>query len=355
MNKEEFKKTQPVAFRLLSRTLKSRNISHAYLLHGPKGSPKEEIALLFVQSLYSEHPDEDGFACQSCPSCLQTAAETNPDFYWVHSGGMRKSKPLTRKQIEEAWKQRKLDPGGTPDKKSARYRILKDDILKLQETFSCTSALDRYRSYILEQYEAATQEASNSLLKFLEEPDPGLVGILTADDTAAILPTIVSRCQLIPVRPASKKQMEENFLQIIDDLLLAKTFAQAGYSQSSVQKLLQEEPVFTVRDAAQEYWKNRGSHMALVHLQLDTFSKKSKEQDSALTYPMVKLFFELLLTLSMQEEISLPLVRQRSILLESLDALQRPVDLALLIDHACLQIMMSTRKMRGMNFDRTVR
>lgn len=80
MNKEEFRKNQPVAYRVLSHALKSNSLSHAYLLSGAQGAPLSQCALLLAQSVLCENPDEDGLACQKCTSCQQVERQEHPDF-----------------------------------------------------------------------------------------------------------------------------------------------------------------------------------------------------------------------------------------------------------------------------------
>ena len=82
MDKATFKKNQPVVYRTLSRALKQARIAHAYMFAGPKSAETKEAALLFVQSLFCPHPDEDGFACMTCPSCRRYAARESIDVEW---------------------------------------------------------------------------------------------------------------------------------------------------------------------------------------------------------------------------------------------------------------------------------
>ena len=72
----------------------------------------------------------------------------------------------------------------------------------------------RYRIFLIAQAERMTPQAANSLLKLLEEPPPSWVFILTANDTSLLLPTLVSRCQRVRLRPfgedALKKLLEKS-------------------------------------------------------------------------------------------------------------------------------------------------
>ena len=144
MNKEYLKKAQPIVYQTLSNALKNKRVANAYLFHGPKGSSKLETAILFAQSIVCEHTDNDGFACQECESCKRIENEESLDYMIVSND-----------------------------------RIKKKDIVDLQAFFESTSAgKQNARIYILDHYDKATPDASNSLLKFLEEPSEGIYGIL---------------------------------------------------------------------------------------------------------------------------------------------------------------------------------
>ena len=192
MNKEYLKKAQPVVYQTLSNALKNQRVANAYLFHGPKGSSKLETAILFAQSIVCEHTDNDGFACQECESCKRIENEESLDYMIVSND-----------------------------------RIKKKDIVDLQTFFESTSAgRQNARIYILDHYDKATPDASNSLLKFLEEPSEGIYGILIADEKSNVLPTIQSRCQAIHFKPESCEHLllentsEEN----------AKMLAESGYT-----------------------------------------------------------------------------------------------------------------------------
>lgn len=77
--------------------------------------------------------------------------------------------------------------------------ILKDDILKLRESFMTYSLVNKNKVYIIQEAEKMNLYASNSLLKFLEEPSPNIFAILITSNINEVLPTIRSRCQVLMV------------------------------------------------------------------------------------------------------------------------------------------------------------
>ncbi|MBF0580489.1 hypothetical protein IM774_12085 [Erysipelotrichaceae bacterium RD49] len=331
IDKKLFKEQQPVAFRTLSNALKSDRLSHAYLFYGPGGATKSRIALLLTQSISCKHCDEDGFACQECTSCKQIERDENPDVYWLRPGGLRQTKPLSRKELTAWWKNELVV------REQKTWRIKKEDILAIQEAFAAGAITNAdHQTYILEQYDAATPSASNSLLKFLEEPKSNLTGILTVDELSNVLPTIVSRCQLIPFRARSRAALVNELEEMIDDSELVEILAWSEYDLNRAGSLLEEEAAFEIRDAAQAFWPNRTKHTALVDLQLGVFAK-----DAHPSRPAVEFFLHCLLYyLEKDQTMDLMHLDLRMILLEGIDALRLPLDPALLLE----RIANGTRK-----------
>lgn len=173
MNKQQLKKEQPIAYRTLSHALKHDKLAHAYLFHGPLGTPKAAFAELLAQSILCANRDEDGFACEICTDCRRIKEHQMTDFIYL-------------------------------DGSSAS--IKKESILKLQHEFSKTGLeYTGKKIYVINRAENATVDALNALLKFLEEPNGQMAAILICDQMERLLPTIISRCQLIPFHPLSRQ------------------------------------------------------------------------------------------------------------------------------------------------------
>ncbi|MCL4463927.1 MAG: DNA polymerase III subunit delta' [Firmicutes bacterium] len=148
--------------RSLRAALSSGNLAHAYLFCGPEGIGKKTLAKVFSAALVCQRSMEE--PCGSCPDCNKSKTLSHPDIHWI---------------VPEGKKSLKI--GQTREIKRAAY-------FKPHEA--------RYQVFIVEQAETLTAEAANSLLKLLEEPPPLAVFILLATSPAALLPTVVSRCQL---------------------------------------------------------------------------------------------------------------------------------------------------------------
>jgi len=159
---------QEKAKRLLRRAARGGRLAHAYLLHGPAGVGKKSLARAFGNYLNCLNPTPEGDACRLCSSCRKLASGNHPDRLLI-----------------------------VPD--GAAIKIAQIRELKRALTFPPLEAT--YRVTILTEVQSMRREAANSLLKLLEEPPPGNQLFLTGDSAGEILPTILSRCQQIPMIP----------------------------------------------------------------------------------------------------------------------------------------------------------
>lgn len=138
--------------------------AHAYLLHGPKGSGKRQLAELFAQFLLCQQPQADA-ACGQCRACKLYASDTHPDML----------------RVEPA------EPG---------KGILIAHVRELVAGIQQTAQQGGRQVVIVDPAEVMTIESANALLKSLEEPSAGTVFLLISDQLSFLLPTIKSRCVL---------------------------------------------------------------------------------------------------------------------------------------------------------------
>ena len=90
--------------------------------------------------------------------------------------------------------------------------IKKKHIENIQETFKKSSLEGKAKVYILKNVEKTTKEAMNALLKILEEPTECIYAIFTTKNINRILPTIISRCQVIELKPDNKEVLKEKLI-----------------------------------------------------------------------------------------------------------------------------------------------
>jgi DNA polymerase-3 subunit delta' len=159
---------------LLKGALASERVAHAYLLTGPSQIGKRSLALDFAQALNCLDEEKP---CGQCLACSKIAHGSHPDV-----------------QVIEG-------EGGT---------IKIDQMRTLRRGAALFPLEGRWKVYIIRQMEQATIEAANCLLKTLEEPPPHVVLMLTASEAEALLPTIVSRCQVINLRPLTTETVQRS-------------------------------------------------------------------------------------------------------------------------------------------------
>lgn len=170
MLKDQLKKQQPIVYRALENALRNDRVMNAYLFSGPYGTMKDEAALLLAQSIFCH--ESDGLACEECNTCRRVREGVYTDLIILDG----KKKAVSKEMVDH-----------------------------IQEEFSKTSleGKEGRRVYIIQNAETASISAQNSMLKFLEEPGSGVTAILTTDNINRLLPTIISRCTVLPFLPMS--------------------------------------------------------------------------------------------------------------------------------------------------------
>ena len=163
---------QAPAVRLFRRALATGRLAQTYLLVGPEGTGKETCALAVVRELFCEFRE----ACGGCRACGKLERGVHPDFLVLRPRG----ESIRIAQVREA-------------EEFLRFRPLEAPV----------------RVVLIPEAERLTPEAANALLKSLEEPPPYAHFLLTAVSAESLLPTIVSRSQVVRFRPLPPELIEE--------------------------------------------------------------------------------------------------------------------------------------------------
>jgi len=178
---------QPKAVKLLSRALAGNRLAHGYLFNGPDGVGKTTTALALAAYLFCEAV-KDERPCGLCSGCLKFSSGNHPDFITIRPDG-------------------------------AAIKI--DQIRALKKALRFSPFEAGMRVVLLEDVQTMKREAGNSLLKILEEPPPDNLLLLVASDSEPILPTVISRCQVIPFVPLSPDEAT-TVIQAIDPQLTSE-------------------------------------------------------------------------------------------------------------------------------------
>ncbi len=183
----------------------SGRISHNLLFAGPKGSGKLPLAIAFAQFLLCENPG-DTDSCGACRSCKRIANLEHPDLHLVYPVIKKKStdKPKSDDFIDTFRELFKSQPYFSyidwvvklnAENKQAGIFVSENEALI--HKLSLKSYGGKYKIFIFWMMEKVNMETANKLLKALEEPPENTIFLLISDRTELILPTIISRSQLI--------------------------------------------------------------------------------------------------------------------------------------------------------------
>ena len=150
---------QELAYSLFMNDIKNNCVTHAYLIDENNFSQAYDMVLSFVKAILCDNiEDETSSLCK------------------------------------------RIDEGNYPELKiispDGQY-IKKQQIIDLQQEFSRTAVEGKKRIYIIRDCEKMKTETANSMLKFLEEPEDGIIAILMTNNLNNVLSTIISRCKIV--------------------------------------------------------------------------------------------------------------------------------------------------------------
>ncbi len=164
-----------MAIYALKQDLGQGRLASSYLFLGPDGIGKRKTAIALAKAMNCQKGQLD--SCDGCPSCLKIDAQNHPDVHWI-------------------------SPTNTDS-------IKIEDIRQLKKEIGLRPYEGRRKVFIIDNAHQLGAEASNALLKILEEP-PGEVSIILVSAKSALLfKTIVSRCRIIRFYPLARSGLAE--------------------------------------------------------------------------------------------------------------------------------------------------
>jgi len=172
---EKYKNVQSVFYNYITLSLKNDKFSHAYLIETNGVSYANELAISLAKFLVCNGKENKDM-------CNLIDNNNYPGFMII----------------------------------DGENGIKKEDILNLQKLFSLKSVDDRRMVYLIKDVTLLNKYSANSLLKFLEEPEGNVIAILLCDSAMNVIPTIVSRCQLVTLIN-DNKYLESIFISLYDE------------------------------------------------------------------------------------------------------------------------------------------
>lgn len=198
---------QESTVKALSNAVQSGRIMHAYLFCGPRGTGKTSSARIFAKSLNCVN-GPTVTPCGKCAGCLDVINSTPVDVIEIDAASNRSV----------------------------------DDARNILEKVQYAPLHGKYKIYIIDEVHMLTNEASNALLKTLEEPPENVIFILATTESHKVLETIVSRCQRYDFRRITTADIVKRLdfiaksenIQITDEALLAIAKNAAGGMRDAV-------------------------------------------------------------------------------------------------------------------------
>lgn len=160
----EFKDVQPLVYNLFINEINDDKVSHAYLIDENGYSDSFSMIIAFIKEIICRYNHLNGLDNLNDSICKRIDDNNYSELKIIDVDGLF---------------------------------IKKQQVIDLQKLFSLSSIEGDKRFYIIKNADMMRSETANSLLKFLEEPDNNITAFLLTNNFFAILPTIVSRCQIV--------------------------------------------------------------------------------------------------------------------------------------------------------------
>lgn len=208
--------------KLLIDSVKENHIAHAQLFAGSEGSLNLPLALAYATYLHCQNKGED--SCGTCPACSKSLKYIHPDTHFVFPlSNIKNDKDEDRFKAEilKSWRSFLIEqPFGDLDNWTTSYGgedkqalISREESREIIKTLSLKPFESPYKVMIIWQPEFMHPSAANGILKILEEPASHTYFILVSNAHDKLLPTIISRTQLIAVPTLADKEIESFLIE----------------------------------------------------------------------------------------------------------------------------------------------
>ena len=285
MQVEKYLKTyQPVIYQTFLNSLLKDQLSHAYLITGNNGAPLIDVAKFFAKSILCDNPSP--LACDSCITCMRVDDGNYPDFF-VFDG--------------------------------AKSTIKKEDVLAIETAFDKKAFENKgIRVYVLNLIENMTSQAINGILKFLEEPGQNVYAFLTTNNENNILPTIISRCQVLRLKEIDKQIVIDDAVNLGVEKKDAELLSYFYNDGELIKEILDDkesnDAFFTAKECFEEVLKlfDEGDNSDVVYYAHSKLINEIKSKESC-------RYFVNMLVMAFEDMINIQ--NQKNVFLESYDTI----------------------------------
>ena len=208
----------------LIQSVKAITVPHAQLFSGQTGALNLPMALAFTTYLHCQNKGEHD-ACGECSACSKSLKHIHPDTNFVFPlGNVKGDKDEDRfkAEIMKTWRSFLTEqPFGNLDDWAGYYGgedkqaiISKDESREIIKTLSLKPFESPYKVMLIWQPEYMHPSAANGILKILEEPPPNTFFLLVTNAAERLLPTILSRTQIVQIPLLSDEEVNTHLISL---------------------------------------------------------------------------------------------------------------------------------------------
>jgi DNA polymerase-3 subunit delta' len=205
----------------LIRSVREERVSHAQLFAGAEGCGGMALALAYARFVSCENRSEND-SCGTCKSCVKYEKMIHPDLHFVFPviKGKKATDPVSDNYIEEWREFVKKSPYFTMNEwfdsievGNAQGMIFASEASEIIKKLSLKTFESDFKIMIIWLPEKMHQATSNKLLKMIEEPPDKTLFLLVSEESDKIIPTILSRCQLVKIPSFRNDDIEKYIVQ----------------------------------------------------------------------------------------------------------------------------------------------
>jgi DNA polymerase-3 subunit delta' len=200
----------------LIRTIREEHVSHAQMFLGPEGCGNLPLAMAYAQYLSCSDKKEDD-SCGVCPSCNKYQKLIHPDLHFVFPVPNIASKTTISADVMDKWRDFVLQSPYFNTNQWYRYvgaenkqgMIHKEEGKEIIKILNLKTYESEFKVMLIWRPETLNHFAANTILKILEEPPEKTLFLLVSESTEGILPTILSRTQIIKIPGIDNESMKK--------------------------------------------------------------------------------------------------------------------------------------------------